>query len=346
MTTIPFAPPVHLPHETAPVRRIFTCWPSDAGLWEDDLLPAQAEFGAFLRALTEPSRDGTRLDLVVLAATGQAEASARQALGGRARVVRASFGDVWARDTGPVFLRDHGEDVAVRFRFNGWGGKYELPGDDTVGGEIARLAGARERRIDLVAEGGALELDGEGTLITTRQCLLNANRNPGLSQGEVETVLKDALGIRKVLWIDEGLVADHTDGHIDNIVRFARPGVVVCQAPAGDDDPQAGVLTAIARQLSQMTDACGRRLQVHTIPSPGPVDLGDGETVPASHMNWVIGPRNVVVPTYDTPSAPAALAALQRLFPHHTVVGSSARAILTGGGAFHCVTCHQPGDRG
>ena len=344
MTTIPSAPPVRLPHETAPVRRIFTCWPSDADLWEDDLLPAQAEFGAFLRALVEPSHAGERLDLVVLAATGQAEASARQALGRRARIVRAPFGDVWARDTGPVFLRDAGKDVAVRFRFNGWGGKYELPGDDTVGGVIARLAGAQERRIDLVAEGGALEFDGEGTLITTRQCLLNANRNPGLSQAQVEAVLKDALGVKKVLWVDEGLVADHTDGHIDNIVRFARPGVVVCQSPAGDDDPQAECLERIRRQLSRMTDAQGRRLQVHTIPSPGRVDLGDGETVPASHMNWVIGPRNVVVPAYDTPSAPAALAALQRLFPHHTVVGSSARAILTGGGAFHCVTCHQPGD--
>lgn len=346
MTTIPLASPVHLPHETAPVRRIFTCWPSDAGLWEDDLPPAQAEFGVVLRALTEPSRKGEGLDLTVLAATGQAEASARRALGGRARVVRAPFGDVWARDTGPVFLKAGGEDVAVRFRFNGWGGKYQLPGDDTVGGVIAQLAGARERRIDLVAEGGALEFDGEGTLITTRQCLLNPNRNPGLTEAGAETVLKSALGIRKVLWVDEGLVADHTDGHIDNIVRFVRPGVVVCQAPAGEDDPQAAVLTGIARQLSRMTDACGRRLQVHTIPSPGRVDMGDGEIVPASHMNWVIGPRNVVVPTYDTPSAPVAIAALQRLFPRHTIVGSSARAILTGGGAFHCVTCHQPGDPG
>jgi agmatine deiminase len=344
MTTLPFAPPVYLPHETAPVRRIFTCWPSDADLWEEDLLPAQAEFGAFLRALAEPSQAGGRLDLVILAATGQAEASARRALGNRARIVRAPFGDVWARDTGPVFLRDHGDDIAVRFRFNGWGGKYELPGDDAVGGTIARLAGAQERRVDLVAEGGALEFDGEGTLITTRQCLLNPNRNPGLSQAGVEAVLKGALGVKKILWVDEGLVADHTDGHVDNIVRFARPGVVVCQAPSGDDDPQAAVLGDIRRQLSRMTDARGRRLQVHTIPSPGRVDLGDGETVPASHMNWVIGPRNIVVPTYGTPAASAALAALRPLFPRHTVVGSPARAILTGGGAFHCVTCHQPGD--
>lgn len=205
MTVSNFPPPVHIPHETAPVRCIFTCWPSAADLWEEHLEPAQAEFAGFLKALTEPSVLGETLDLVVLAATAQAEASARQSLGSRAQVVREAFGDVWARDTGPVFLTDHGEPTAVRFRFNGWGGKYDLPGDDTVGGAIARLAGARERTVNLVAEGGALEFDGEGTLITTRQCLLNPNRNPGLSEAEVTDRLKSALGIRKVLWIDEGL---------------------------------------------------------------------------------------------------------------------------------------------
>jgi agmatine deiminase len=335
---------IDLPHETAPQSRLFTCWPSDASLWEEDLEPAQAEFAAFLKAVIAPSATGRTLDLTILASTGQAEASARKALGHRAKVVRAPFGDVWARDTGPVFLREDGEPVAVRFRFNGWGGKYELPGDDTIGGVIARLAGAQERRIDLVAEGGALEFDGEGTLITTRQCLLNPNRNPGLGEADVEARLKAALGVETVLWVDEGLVADHTDGHIDNIVRFARPGVVVCQSPWGDDDPQAEVLEAIARQVSRMSDAKGRRLQVRRIPSPGRVDLGDGEVVPASHMNWVIGPRRVVVPTYGTSGGEAAVRALRRIFPDHEVVGSSARAILSGGGAFHCVTCHQAGD--
>ena len=291
-----------------------------------------------------PSEAGDTFELVILVATDQAEASARAAMGTLARIERAAFGDVWARDTGPVFLREDGREIAVRFRFNGWGGKYELPGDDTVGAEIARIAGAEIRTVDLVAEGGALEFDGEGTLISTRQCLLNPNRNPDLTEAEVEARLKAVLGVDKILWIDEGLLADHTDGHIDNIVRFARPGVVICQAPAGADDPQAEVLDAIAAQLGTMTDARGRPLEVHRIPSPGIVDLGDGELVPASHMNWVIGPRHVVVPTYGTPSEAAALDALRPLFPEHDVVGSSSRAILTGGGAFHCVTCHQPGE--
>lgn len=333
-----------LPHETAPLRRVFTCWPSAADLWEEDLEPAQAEFADFLTQFVMPSEAGDTFELVILVATDQAEASARAAMGTLARIERAAFGDVWARDTGPVFLREDGREIAVRFRFNGWGGKYELPGDDTVGAEIARIAGAEIRTVDLVAEGGALEFDGEGTLISTRQCLLNPNRNPDLTEAEVEARLKAVLGVDKILWIDEGLLADHTDGHIDNIVRFARPGVVICQAPAGADDPQAEVLDAIAAQLGTMTDARGRPLEVHRIPSPGIVDLGDGELVPASHMNWVIGPRHVVVPTYGTPSEAAALDALRPLFPEHDVVGSSSRAILTGGGAFHCVTCHQPGE--
>ncbi|WP_203291617.1 agmatine deiminase family protein [Maricaulis parjimensis] len=335
---------IQLPHETAPVRRMFTCWPSAADLWEEDLEPAQAEFADFLSKLLVPAADGRELELVILTATEQAEASARAALGLQARIEPADFGDVWARDTGPVFLREDGCDIAVRFRFNGWGGKYELPGDDTVGAEMARIAGAEIRTVDLVAEGGALEFDGEGTLISTRQCLLNPNRNPDLTEAEVEARLKAALGVETILWVDEGLLADHTDGHIDNIVRFARPGVVICQAPADRDDPQGDVLNAIAAQLETMVDARGRTLEVHRIPSPGAVDLGDGELVPASHMNWVIGPRHVVVPTYGTPSETAALDALRPLFPDHEIVGSSARAILTGGGAFHCVTCHQPGE--
>lgn len=334
--------PVHLPHETSTLAQVFTCWPASVDLWEEDLYPAQAEFGAFLSAMVS---DGpARLPLTILAATAQAEASARRALGAQAEIVRSPYGDVWTRDTGPVFLRENGRLIAVRFRFNGWGGKYEFPADRGVSAKLAGLAGAELRDVDLVAEGGALEFDGDGTLITTRQCLLNPNRNPGLNEAQVEARLMAALGVKKILWIDEGLAGDHTDGHIDNIVRFARPGVVVCQKPFGEDDPQARILTAISRQLSRMSDARGRRLQVHHIPSPGRVETEDGEIMPASYMNWVIGPKNLVVPTYGRPGEGAALRGVQAAFPDHRIVGRASGAILTGGGAFHCVTCHVPGD--
>lgn len=332
----------HIPHELARQARVFTCWPANPELWAEDLLPAQAEFAGFLTALSEPDEAGRTLPLTVLCATDQAAQSARAALGDRADIRNEPYGDVWARDTGPVFALDNGKPVAVRFGFNGWGGKYDLPFDATLAERIAGLALAPVDAHGLIAEGGALEFDGEGSVLTTRQCLLNPNRNPGLSETEVESVLKKALGVDKVLWLDEGLRFDHTDGHIDNIARFAGPGRVICQAPAGADDPQARILDQCARELEAMRDARGRRLDVLRIPSPGRVEDEDGNPRPASHMNWVIGPRNLVVPTYDTPEAEAAVSALQTIFSARQVIGKPASRILSGGGAFHCVTCHLP----
>tara|TARA_R110002072_G_scaffold70115_4_gene169678 strand:+ start:6572 stop:7585 length:1014 start_codon:yes stop_codon:yes gene_type:complete len=332
----------HIPHELARQDRVITCWPADAELWEDNLAPAQAEFAAFLSDLVAADDSGRRLPLTVFCATGQAAESARAALGEAADIRREPYGDVWARDTGPVFAREGSGLVAVRFGFNGWGGKYQLADDDTVAERAASLAGATLDRRDLVIEGGALEFDGEGTVLTTRQCLLNPNRNPGLTEADAESRLKAALGVSKVLWLDEGLLFDHTDGHIDNVARFAGPGVVVCQAPLGDDDPQAEVLDACARQLESMTDAKGRRLKVERIASPGLVAGEDGDPRPASHMNWVIGPKNLVVPTYGTPSAAQAVSDLQKIFPSRQVIGRPSSSILSGGGAFHCVTCHIP----
>lgn len=334
---------IHLPHETARTDQIFTCWPAERDYWPAPLEAVWPEYSAFLKRLAEPGRGQAGMALTVLAATAEAEAIARRALGPAARIIRHAYGDVWTRDTGPVFLREGDELIAVRFRHNGWGGKYLYPGDAELGDAIAAMAKARIRRVDLVGEGGALEFDGEGTVLTTRQCLLNSNRNPALSERVVEDRLKQALGVRKVLWIDEGMRSDHTDGHIDNIVRFIRPGVVVCQAPFGADDAQARVFNDILRQLQGMHDARGRRLQVHQIPGPGRIEDADGELMPASYMNWVIGAGSVVVPTYGSRSESTALRLLRGLFREHRVAASRSDAILTGGGAFHCVTCHVPG---
>lgn len=331
---------IRIPHETEFQSAIHTCWPAAANLWEEDLIPAQEEFARFLWAVSEPSEDDHGLPLVIYAATDQAETSAREAMGRRAEIVRANYGDVWLRDTGPVFGIENGRLVAVRFEFNGWGGKYDLAGDRTIGRDVVDQTGAEERRIDLVCEGGALEFDGQGSVITTRQCLLNPNRNPGLSEAEVEARLKAGLGLEAVIWLDEGLAGDHTDGHVDNIARFIRPGVVACQAPNGTDDPNAKVLDAIARQLEKARDAQGRRLEVVRIPSPGFVDDGEGGPAAASHMNWVVGADAIVVPSYND-NGEAAAKALEEAFGRRAVA-CSANHILTGGGAFHCVTCNQP----
>ena len=231
---------------------------------------------------------------------------------------------------------------AACFGFNGWGGKYLLPDDDRVAGRVAALSGVPRTDHAWILEGGSVEVDGEGTILTTRQCLLNPNRNPGLDQAEIEAALCDGLGAEQVLWLDEGLLNDHTDGHIDTLARFVAPGVVVCMEARDPADPNAATLDRLAADLAGFTDAKGRRLQVVRIPSPGVVRDEDGELMPASFVNFYIGNRSVVVPTYGTAYDDEAVAALAPLFPNHRVIGRSARAILSGGGAFHCITQQQP----
>jgi agmatine deiminase len=325
--------PIHIPAEWAPHKAIWTAWPSAEDLWGEDLVPARAEVGAMVKALAQGAET-----VRVLAHGAAAEKSAREALGGAAEIVPAPFGDIWLRDTGPIFTAD---GRALAFRFNGWGGKYQLPHDETVARRVAERAGAQLIQHPFVLEGGAIELDGEGTLLTTRQCLLNPNRNPGWTEAAAENALQAALGVKKILWLDEGLMNDHTDGHIDNLARFIAPGRVVCQSPYGGDDPNTDILNAIAETLAGMTDAAGRRLEVIRIPSPGLVEDEDGDPIPASHMNFVIGNEAVPVPIYSD-SGDDAVRALAPLFPGKRVVGLSATAILTGGGAFHCITQQEP----
>jgi agmatine deiminase len=331
---------LHPPAEWAPHAAIWTAWPADEELWLEDLAPAQAEVAGMIRALTAPGPDGRPGDKVKLLVHGpEALLSAEKAVGDHAEIIQARYGDIWLRDTGPIFWSN---DRCALFTFNGWGGKYVLDYDDQVGAFVAIEAGADATRWDRVLEGGALDWDGEGTILTTKECLLNPNRNPLMSQDDVRTLLHDALGAKAVIWIERGLLNDHTDGHVDNIARFLAPGVVACQAPADADDPNAERLDEIANFLKAQRDARGRMLQVVRIPSPGRVEDEDGEIVPASHMNFLIGNATVVVPTYGTPTAQKAVDALKPFFPGRNVVGLPSRHILTGGGSFHCITQQQP----
>ncbi len=320
-----------IPPEWAPHKAIWTAWPSAADLWGDDLGPARAEVAAMVHALAD---GGAGDKMRVLAHGREAEASAKLALGKSAEVLAGAFGDIWLRDTGPIFAPG---GKAVGFRFNGWGGKYQLPHDEEVSARVALLAKAEYKRCDFILEGGAIEMDGEGALLTTRQCLLNPNRNPHWTEAGAEVELKRALGVEKVLWLDEGLANDHTDGHIDNLARFIAPGRVVCQAPFDRSDPNHDVLEEIALSLQAMRDARGRKLDVVRIPSPGLVEDEDGDAVPASHMNFIIGNKVVVVPVYSG-AGEDAVKALADLFPDRKVVGLPSTAILTGGGSFHCIT--------
>lgn len=334
---------LNIPAEWAPHKAIWTCWPSAADLWQENLVPARAEVAAMIHALAASTPSGNPGDVVhVLAYGDEAMASARESLPSHVHIRACGFGDIWLRDTGPIFAKRDGKAIALRFVSNGWGGKYDLPFDDSVGDRVAEAAATTIERADFILEGGAVDHDGEGTILTTKQCLLNPNRNAGWTEAVAEAHLQVALGAKKVLWLDEGLANDHTDGHVDNIARFVGPGRVICMSPFGENDPNRDVLDQIAADLRSMKDAAGRSLEVIQIPSPGLVTDDDGEAIPASHMNFIIGNASVVMPHYGTPSADAALRGLAAAFPRHRVVGIQSTAILTGGGSFHCITQQEP----
>ncbi len=350
--------PRRQPAEWSPHEAVWIGWPSAADLWGDDLGPARAEVEDFIRAILFPNANkpgpderGERVNLLVRGAKARAAAEIMRARLPDTDVLsihEAPMGDIWLRDTGPIFARTEGGSlVASAFRFNGWGGKYQLPDDDRIADIMAASAGVRLRRFDdFVGEGGALETDGEGTFITTRQCLLNKNRNPSLSEKEIEEVLAAALGAEKVIWLDEGLAGDHTDGHVDNLARFVAPGKVVCMRPNGDDDPNRSVLAAIEQRLRVAQDAKGRKLEIITVPSPGRVDI-DGAPAAASHLNFYISNHALIMPCYGrlTGVNDAALEALEILEGHmdrgHLFAIDSSH-LLTGGGSFHCISQQQP----
>ncbi len=322
-----------VPAEWSPHRAMWVGWPSHGELWEANLEPAQAEVEALVRALAGPGRERVRL----LVGNDEALADVRARFDGVAgvEVVPGRFGDIWLRDTGPIF--GAGSKTAAAFRFNGWGGKYDLEFDDTVADQIAAAVGVPLNRTDAVMEGGALDHDGAGTILTTRQCLLNPNRNPGWTEAKAEAVLSEALGATRVVWLGDGLLNDHTDGHVDNLARFVAPGVVACPIAFGADDPNADVYDACARDLS----AAG--FEVVRIPSPGRLVDEDGEPIPASHMNFLIANGAVVVPTYgDRTAARLAGEALASVFPDREIVLLPSTAILSGGGSFHCITQQEP----
>jgi agmatine deiminase len=284
---------------------------------------------------------GERLE--VLVPDEGREMVARQRMKGiPARFHRIPFGDIWLRDTAPLFVAGNEGLAAVSFAFNGWGGKYLLDGDESVSARLALAARVRSFSFPWVLEGGSVEGDGAGTCLTTRQCLLHPSRNPGMPQAEIEQGLRDALGAETVLWLNEGLRGDHTDGHVDTIARFVAEGIVVSMQPADPDDPNAKALSDIARDLRLFRDSRGRKLDVVTVPSPGLVLSESGEILPASYVNFYIGNRAVVVPVYGMRHDDDALRVLEPLFPGRRVIGIAAKELLSGGGAWHCVTQQEP----
>ncbi len=325
------------PAEWQPHSACWLAFPSHRDLWLEYLDVVQTEFVALARAIATSEQ----LEILVLPET---LALAQELLGNLpVRFHLIPFGDIWMRDMTPIYIKNReGKLGALKFAWNGWGGKYLLENDDLVAERILDNIDIPKFKFDWVLEGGAIEVDGEGTCLTTKQCLLNPNRNPHMDQEAIESGLKSALGVDKVLWIEEGLLNDHTDGHIDTIARFIAPHTVMCMEPISEDDPNYRVLQDIATQLESMTDAKGRKLDVIKVPSPSLVLDDEGEIMPASYLNFYISNDSVVIPIYGSVNDQRAVQAIAQHFPTRKAIGLSAKHILLGGGAFHCITCHQP----
>ena len=316
-----------MPPEWAPQEWLWIGFPHDADEWPGILPRAQEQIAAFANAVAESGQE-VRL-LVRDAATA---ARARELVTDSVRLERRAYGDIWLRDTGPLVRCDR---RALRCDFNGWGGKYLMEGDRTIGAELARDAGLEVVTGDWILEGGAIDTDGTGTVLTTRQCLLNPNRNPDLSQADIEARLERDLGFARVVWLGDGLVNDHTDGHVDNLARFVASGRVALPCETGPDDPNGQVYADAAGRL---TDA---GLDVIRIPSPGRIMRGD-LAEPASYANFAITTNLVVVPTFGSVHDDEGVAAIAQLFPDRATVGLPGEAVLAGGGGFHCASQQMP----
>lgn len=320
-----------MPAEWAPHDAVWIGFPHLAEEWAGAIDEGRRDVAAFANAVHDGGR-GEEVRLVVNDAR-QAEIAAALVDPG-VRILIHPLGDIWLRDTGPIIAGTGTARRARNFEFNWWGEKFVMPGDQEIGAALAAGSGLPVDDQDWVLEGGGIDVDGTGLCVTTEECLLNTNRNPTLTREDIAVRLHQSLGIDRLLWLGNGLVGDHTDGHVDNLARFVGPNRVAIPE-AAENDPNWQVYAAAQRTAK----AAG--LDVVTIPSPGRV-LRDEEIVPASYMNFYIGNAAVVVPIYGTDNDEAGVAAIQAIFPDRQVVGLRADAILTGGGSFHCISQQIP----
>ncbi len=322
---------VLMPPEWAPQDWLWIGFPHLAEEWPGYLERAQEQIAAFANAVAESGQD-----VRLLVRDELNEARARLLVSPDVTLELRVYGDVWLRDTGPLVVFEDQERVARRFGFNGWGGKYEMPGDEIIGGELARDANLPLKTSVMILEGGALDGDGTGLVATTEQCLLNPNRNPDLSRDEIEAELKRTLGFDRVLWLGKGLINDHTDGHVDNLARFVGKNRLVVPEATDEDDPNVEIYEDTAVRAEEFG------VEIIRIPSPGRITRA-GAVEPASYVNFAITTHLVVVPTFGSPHDVDGVAAIAALFPDRETVGLPADAVLAGGGGFHCASQQMPG---
>ena len=326
-----------MPAEWAPHERTLMAWPTRADLWGGVLAEARQEYAAVARAIAgfEP--------VTMVARPGQG-AGARELCGDGVEVVELPIDDSWFRDSGPIFvLGPDGERAGVDFRFNSWGSKHSpWDADDRISALLLDRLGVPRIASSMILEGGSITVDGEGTLITTEQCLLHPNRNPGLTKAEIEAELIARLGVTKVIWLPYGGLEDtETDGHVDGVCAFTAPGRVLVSLPDDPEHPDVERMRANRAVLEAATDAKGRRLEILDLPQSAFVEV-DGEETEVGYLNFYVANGGVVVPVADVPADAGALAVIAAAFPDRKVVGVRSRVVGFGGGGVHCITQQVP----
>lgn len=361
LSSTPAADGYRMPGEFEPHDGCWIAWPERPDNWRLGAKPAQEAFAAVAEAIavSEP---------VTVAVSDAQFEHCRAVLSPAIRVVEIATDDAWMRDVGPTFLVDeHGGRRGVDWRFNAWGGLrgglyFPWDRDDRVAAKVLEIERAERYRAPLVLEGGSIHVDGEGTVIATEQCLLNANRNPELSREQIERALFEHLGASSMIWLDRGVCDDETDGHVDNLACFARPGVVLLTWTDDASDPQHAISRDALQRLEAASDARGRSLEIVRLPSPGPLTITAeeargvdavagtlprraGDRLAASYVNSYIASSRVVFPLLDERYDDDAVAILGDVFRERDVVGVPAREILLGGGNVHCITQQVPAAR-
>jgi agmatine deiminase len=348
-----------MPAEWEPQDRCYMVWPQRPDNWRMQAEPAQDAFAAVAEAVAR------NVPVTMLASAGQWE-RARAGCSASIAVVEMTSDDAWVRDTGPTFVVNptSGERRGVDWIFNAWGGSHgglysPWSNDDLVAAKVCELERVARYRAPLILEGGSIHVDGEGTCITTEECLLNPNRNPELSKKQIEAYLAAYLGIEKVVWVPRGVYLDETDGHVDNLVCFSRPGRVLLTWSEEPGDPQTAISKEARRVLESATDAQGRQLEVGLLPSPGPLTMTAdeasgvvdnphsrprraGDRMAGSYVNFLITSNSVVYPHFDARYDEEVGELLAREFPGRTTLGVPGREILLGGGNIHCITQQVP----
>ncbi|HKZ02518.1 MAG TPA: agmatine deiminase family protein [Pyrinomonadaceae bacterium] len=336
-----------MPAEWHPHAATWLAWPKDPETWPDRVEQVEEIFLEMMSALAPHEIVNVLVDDLE---SGQ---KVRQRCGfpghGNIHFHQIQTVDSWIRDYGPNFLINLKGDLAFNdWVFNAWGNKYpELKHDDSIPGRLESTLRAQRFSPGIVIEGGSIEVNGAGCLLTTEQCLLNPNRNPHLSRPELETFLKEYLGITKILWLGEGIVGDDTDGHIDDIARFVAPDLVLAAVEEDPQDANYKLLQDNLRRLEAMTDVRGRAFEIIELPTPGVVSgsntaARDLQRLPASYSNFYIANNVVLAPIFGHANDAHALKILQRLFPSRRVVGINCEPLVWGMGTIHCVTQQQP----